>query len=165
MAATVYEKVIGAILAALQTALPEKAVGTPYNLINLTIGGEHDQSTYIGYLFSEGGFGARSTKDGPAGRVSRSVFWPVPNVDSALVAFGHRAPPATTAAREDVFRVVDAVFAQRRKTMRSTLAALAGSPAAAESALRAAGVDPGARGERVGITDLARVAEALTAGS
>jgi N-methylhydantoinase B len=70
MAATVYEKVIGAILDALQTALPEKAVGTPYNLINLTIGGEHDESTYIGYLFSEGGFGARSTKDGPAGLVS-----------------------------------------------------------------------------------------------
>jgi 16S rRNA (adenine1518-N6/adenine1519-N6)-dimethyltransferase len=98
-----------------------------------------------------------------AGRVSRSVFWPVPNVDSALVACVHRPPPRTTVTRDEVFRVVDAVFAQRRKTMRSTLAALAGSPAAAEAALRAAGVDPGARGEAAGIEDLARVAEALAA--
>jgi len=96
-----------------------------------------------------------------AGHVSRSVFWPVPNVDSALVACVHRRPPQTTASRDEVFRVVDAVFAQRRKTMRSTLAALAGSPAAAEAALRAAGVDPGARGEVASIEDLARVAEAL----
>ena len=98
-----------------------------------------------------------------AGHVSRSVFWPVPNVDSALVACSHRPPPQTTASRDEVFRVVDAVFAQRRKTMRSTLAPLAGSPAAAEAALRAAGVDPGARGEVAGIEDLARVAEALAA--
>ncbi len=96
-----------------------------------------------------------------AGHVSRSVFWPVPNVDSALVACRHRPPPATCASREQVFGVVDAVFATRRKTMRSTLARLAGSPAAAEAALRAAGVDPGLRGEAVGIDQLARVAEAL----
>jgi 16S rRNA (adenine1518-N6/adenine1519-N6)-dimethyltransferase len=98
-----------------------------------------------------------------AGHVSRSVFWPVPNVDSALVACVHRPPPHTTASRDEVFRVVDAVFAQRRKTMRSTLAPLAGSPVAAETALRAAGVDPGARGEVASIQDLARVAEALAA--
>ena len=96
-----------------------------------------------------------------AGHVGRSVFWPVPNVDSALVACTHRPPPHTTATRAQVFAVVDAVFAQRRKTMRSTLAALAGSPAAAEDALRAAGLDPRARGETAGIQDLARVAEAL----
>jgi 16S rRNA (adenine1518-N6/adenine1519-N6)-dimethyltransferase len=98
-----------------------------------------------------------------AGHVSRSVFWPVPNVDSALVACVHRRPPPTTASRDEVFRVVDAVFSQRRKTMRSTLASLAGSPNAAETALRAAGVEPGARGEVASIEDLARVAEALTA--
>jgi len=98
-----------------------------------------------------------------AGHVSRSVFWPVPHVDSALVACAHRPPPPTTATREQVFAVVDAVFAQRRKTMRSTLAALAGSPAAAENALHAAGLDPRARGETAGIQDLARVAEALVA--
>jgi 16S rRNA (adenine1518-N6/adenine1519-N6)-dimethyltransferase len=96
-----------------------------------------------------------------AGRVGRSVFWPVPNVDSSLLACEHRRPPATSATREQVFRVVDAVFAQRRKTMRATLATLAGSAAAAEDALRAAGVDPGRRGEQVGIEDLARVAERL----
>jgi 16S rRNA (adenine1518-N6/adenine1519-N6)-dimethyltransferase len=98
-----------------------------------------------------------------AGRIGRSVFWPAPNVDSALVACEHRPPPATSATRDDVFRVVDAVFAQRRKTMRATLTTLAGSAAAAETALRAAGVDPGLRGEQVGIGDLARVAEALRA--
>jgi len=66
MAATVYEKVIGACLQALAQAVPERAVGCPYNLINLTIGAE----TFVGYLYSEGGFGARMTKDGPPGLVS-----------------------------------------------------------------------------------------------
>jgi N-methylhydantoinase B len=70
MAATVYEKVIGASLNALETAVPEKAVGTPYNLINLTIGGEDEAGPFVAYLFSEGGFGARATKDGPPGLVS-----------------------------------------------------------------------------------------------
>jgi len=70
MAATVYEKVIGATLAAVATALPERAVGCPYNLINLTIGGRHRDQDYVAYLFSEGGFGARRTKDGPAALVS-----------------------------------------------------------------------------------------------
>ena len=99
-----------------------------------------------------------------AGHVGRSVFWPVPNVDSALVACTHRPPPATSASRAEVFAVVDAVFAQRRKTMRATLAGLAGSPAAAEAALRAAGMDPAARGETANIEQLARVAEALARG-
>jgi N-methylhydantoinase B len=70
MAATVYEKVIGATLAAFAQALPERAVGCPYNLINLTIGGHHRGQEFVAYLFSEGGFGARATKDGPAGLVS-----------------------------------------------------------------------------------------------
>ena len=71
MAATVYEKVIGASLNAFESALPpEKVVGTPYNLINLTIGGATDNRPFVAYLFSEGGFGARATKDGPPGLVS-----------------------------------------------------------------------------------------------
>jgi len=70
MAATVYEKVIGATLKPLETALPEKIVGTPYNLINLTIGGEQGDKPFVAYLFSEGGFGGRATKDGPSGLVS-----------------------------------------------------------------------------------------------
>src|SRR5205085_359954 len=64
-----------------------------------------------------------------AGSVPRSVFWPAPNVDSGLVAWTHRDPPATTATREQVFAVVDAAFAHRRKTLRSTLKELAGSAA------------------------------------
>jgi 16S rRNA (adenine1518-N6/adenine1519-N6)-dimethyltransferase len=94
-----------------------------------------------------------------AGPVGRSVFWPAPNVDSGLVAFTRREPPSTGAARDEVFAVVDAAFAQRRKTLRAALAAWAGSPAAAEKALRAAGVDPGARGESLDITAFARIAE------
>jgi 16S rRNA (adenine1518-N6/adenine1519-N6)-dimethyltransferase len=95
--------------------------------------------------------------------VARSVFWPVPNVDSALVALERRDPPATTATREEVFAVVDAAFAQRRKMLRSALAGLAGSAEAATTALVAAGVDPQARGERLDIGDFARVAQALAA--
>jgi N-methylhydantoinase B len=70
MAATVYEKVIGAALLALSQALPQKAVGIPYNLINLTMGGSFRDRDYVAYLFSEGGFGGRATKDGPPGLVS-----------------------------------------------------------------------------------------------
>ena len=95
-----------------------------------------------------------------AGTVPRSVFWPVPNVDSRLVAFTHRDPPATTASREQVFRVIDAAFGQRRKTLRAALAGWAGSPAEAERVLRAAGVDPGTRGEQLTVAEFARIAEA-----
>jgi N-methylhydantoinase B len=70
MAATVYEKVIGASLQALALAVPEQAVGCPYNLINLTIGGHYQGDDYVAYLYSEGGFGGRASKDGPAGLVS-----------------------------------------------------------------------------------------------
>jgi 16S rRNA (adenine1518-N6/adenine1519-N6)-dimethyltransferase len=100
----------------------------------------------------------------PAGTVGRSVFWPVPNVDSALVRLVRRTPPAS-APREDVFACVDAAFAQRRKTLRAALAGWAGSPARAEEVLRAAGVDPGLRGERLGVEDFARIAAARAAGS
>src|SRR6266566_3198584 len=81
----------------------------------------------------------------PAGPVPRSVFWPVPNVDSRLVAFTRRAPLDTTASREEVFAVVDAAFRQRRKTLRAALSGWAGSAPEAERLLRAAGLDPGAR--------------------
>ncbi len=98
-----------------------------------------------------------------AGQVPRSVFWPVPNVDSGLVALTRRDAPTTTAAREDVFRVVDAAFAQRRKTLRAALAGWAGSPAAAEEALVAAGVDPRTRGEQLDVAAFARIAAARSA--
>lgn len=95
-----------------------------------------------------------------AGSIGRSVFWPVPNVDSALVSLTRRQPPASAAGREAVFAVVDAAFAQRRKTLRAALAAWAGSASEAEEVLRAAGVDPGARGERLGIAEFAAIADA-----
>jgi 16S rRNA (adenine1518-N6/adenine1519-N6)-dimethyltransferase len=96
----------------------------------------------------------------PAGPVPRSVFWPVPNVDSRLVAFTRRDPPQTTATREEVFAVVDAAFRQRRKTLRAALSGWAGSAPEAERLLRAAGLDPGARGETLGIAEFARLAAA-----
>jgi 16S rRNA (adenine1518-N6/adenine1519-N6)-dimethyltransferase len=94
------------------------------------------------------------------GRVGRNVFWPAPNVDSGLVSLVRRDPPETTASREEVFRCIDAAFLQRRKSLRQALATWAGSPAAAEVALTAAGVDPKARGEQLGIADFARIAAA-----
>src|SRR4051794_22865988 len=96
-----------------------------------------------------------------AGSVSRNVFWPAPNVDSGLVAWTHRDAPSGTATREEVFRVVDAAFAQRRKTLRATLKQLAGSAEAAEAALTHAGVDPMSRGEALSVEQFARVAEGL----
>jgi 16S rRNA (adenine1518-N6/adenine1519-N6)-dimethyltransferase len=95
-----------------------------------------------------------------AGTVGRAVFWPVPNVDSALVRFARRPPPAEGASRADTFAVIDAAFAQRRKTLRAALAGWAGSADAAQAALMAAGVDPSARGETLDVTAFARIAAA-----
>ena len=93
------------------------------------------------------------------GRVPRSVFWPVPNVDSGLVGFRRHPAPQTSASREDVFACVDAAFAQRRKSLRSALARWAGGVEAAEATLRAAGVDPSLRGERLDVAAFAAIAE------
>jgi len=97
-----------------------------------------------------------------AGTVPRTVFWPVPNVDSRLVAFTRHDPPVTTASRTEVFALVDAAFGQRRKTLRAALAGWAGSAAEAERLLRAAGLDPGARGESLSVAEFARLASART---
>jgi 16S rRNA (adenine1518-N6/adenine1519-N6)-dimethyltransferase len=96
-----------------------------------------------------------------AGTVSPKVFWPVPNVESGLVAISRRPRPVTTATRDQVFAVVDAAFAQRRKMLRSALAGLTGSSAAAGAAVFAAGLDPKARGETLDVTDFARIAEQI----
>ncbi|MCU1592483.1 MAG: rsmA [Frankiales bacterium] len=93
-----------------------------------------------------------------AGSIGRTVFWPAPNVDSGLVAFTRRASPA--ADRAAVFALVDAAFAQRRKTLRAALAGWAGSADEAERRLRAAGIDPSARGEVLGVEEFARLASA-----
>ena len=94
-----------------------------------------------------------------AGVVSRSIFWPVPNVDSALVYFEKRSTPLETSLRPEVFRVIDGAFAQRRKTLRQALSAWAGSPDRAEQVLVRAGVSPQARGEDLNIDEFIEVAK------
>ncbi|MGZ4686991.1 16S rRNA (adenine(1518)-N(6)/adenine(1519)-N(6))-dimethyltransferase RsmA [Oryzihumus sp.] len=98
-----------------------------------------------------------------AGTVGRSVFWPVPNVDSGLVSLVRRDAPVTDASREDVFACIDAAFAQRRKTLRAALAGWAGSAPRAEEVLVAAGIDPRTRGEQLDIDAFARIASARLA--
>ena len=99
-----------------------------------------------------------------AGAIGRNVFWPAPNVDSGLVAWTRRDHPVpTTATRQEVFAVVDAAFAQRRKQVRAALRTLAGSAEVATAALESAGVDPTARGEVLTVEDFARIAEGLRA--
>ncbi len=93
-----------------------------------------------------------------AGPVGRNVFWPAPNVDSGLVSLIRRDPPETSVSREEVFAVIDAAFAQRRKTLRAALASWAGTAAAAEATLKAAGINPTERGEQLNVHDFARIA-------
>ncbi|MGI8667462.1 MAG: 16S rRNA (adenine(1518)-N(6)/adenine(1519)-N(6))-dimethyltransferase RsmA [Jatrophihabitans sp.] len=97
------------------------------------------------------------------GVVPRSVFWPVPNVESGLVRFTRSMPPKSSASRREIFAVIDVAFAQRRKMLRSVLAGPAGSSSAAEALLVEAGVDPTARGETVDVAGFARIAEAFAA--
>jgi 16S rRNA (adenine1518-N6/adenine1519-N6)-dimethyltransferase len=97
------------------------------------------------------------------GAVPRSVFWPVPNVDSGLVAFRRHDPPEGV-SREAVFAVVEAAFSQRRKTLRGALARWAGGPDAAGELLRRAGIDPRARGESLTVADFARIIRAREGG-
>jgi 16S rRNA (adenine1518-N6/adenine1519-N6)-dimethyltransferase len=97
-----------------------------------------------------------------AGSVGRQVFWPAPRVDSGLVSLTRREPPPTGAARGQVFAVVDAAFAQRRKTLRAALRVLA-PVEVVEAALSHAGVAPTARGEQLDVAAFARIAERLPA--
>jgi ribosomal RNA small subunit methyltransferase A len=99
------------------------------------------------------------------GRVARAVFWPVPNVDSGLVALTRREPPPSTAGRAAVFDCIDAAFAQRRKMLRSALAGWAGSAAAARAALHSAGIEETLRGEQLTVTEFAAIADARHAQS
>jgi 16S rRNA (adenine1518-N6/adenine1519-N6)-dimethyltransferase len=95
-----------------------------------------------------------------AGAVGRNVFWPEPKVESGLVRIDRRDTYSTDPARRAaVFAVIDAAFAQRRKTMRSALATWAGSPAEAERRLRAADIDPQIRGEKLDVDDFVRLAQ------
>lgn len=98
-----------------------------------------------------------------AGTVSRQVFWPVPNVDSLLVAFERDAAPrGDDDLRRRTFQIVDAAFGQRRKMLRQAVApVLGGTAAAASAALEAAGIDPTLRGEQLTIDDFVRVAASV----
>ncbi|MCR1786417.1 16S rRNA (adenine(1518)-N(6)/adenine(1519)-N(6))-dimethyltransferase RsmA [Nocardioides carbamazepini] len=96
-----------------------------------------------------------------AGAIGRNVFWPAPNVDSGLVAWTRRDPPTDRVQRAQVFAVIDAAFAQRRKALRGVLRTIAGGSEQAEAALRAAGIDPLTRGEALGIDEFVAIAIAL----
>lgn len=95
-----------------------------------------------------------------AGAIGRNVFWPAPNVDSGLVAWTHREPPPTTATRGQVFAVVDAAFAQRRKTLRAALRSVYDVDRV-DAALAHAGIEPTVRGEQLDIGAFAGIAEGL----
>jgi 16S rRNA (adenine1518-N6/adenine1519-N6)-dimethyltransferase len=95
-----------------------------------------------------------------AGRVPRTVFWPVPNVDSGLVAMDRRPPPADEDLRAATFTAIDAAFAQRRKMLRSALAGWAGGADRVAQVLAVAGVDGSLRGENLGPAEFARLAAA-----
>ncbi|MGE3193490.1 MAG: 16S rRNA (adenine(1518)-N(6)/adenine(1519)-N(6))-dimethyltransferase RsmA [Microbacteriaceae bacterium] len=96
-----------------------------------------------------------------AGTVSRQVFWPVPNVDSVLVAYERGPVHGTPRERDAVFALVDAAFGQRRKMLRQALGGLLGGAAAASTRLEAAGLDPTARGEQLSVDDFTALARAV----
>ena len=92
------------------------------------------------------------------GTVSRSIFWPAPNVDSKLVGFTRRQTAGSEESREKVFTIIDAAFAQRRKMLRSALSGLYGSSSAAEAILIKAGIDPTLRGEALQVESFCKIA-------
>ncbi len=96
-----------------------------------------------------------------AGSIGRNVFWPAPNVDSGLVRLTKTTSRGDDALRDRTFAVVDAAFGQRRKTLRAALASYAGGADRAEAALRAAGIDPGARGEQLNVESFVALARAF----
>ena len=100
-----------------------------------------------------------------AGSVPPSVFWPQPRVDSGLVAFERGANREAPPTRAAVFTLIDAAFAQRRKSLRAALTAWAGSPDESERRLRGANIDPRTRGEQLSIDDFIRLASHEGTGS
>ena len=97
-----------------------------------------------------------------AGTVSRSIFWPVPNVDSSLVRFVRHQSAGDEALRKVVFKIIDAAFAQRRKMMRAALSDMCGGSAAASSIIEASGIDPTIRGEALELADFIKIAITLS---
>jgi 16S rRNA (adenine1518-N6/adenine1519-N6)-dimethyltransferase len=81
-----------------------------------------------------------------AGSVSKQVFWPVPNVDSLLVAMEARPAPGHDELRQVVWDLVDHAFATRRKMSRGSLASYLGADRVSQI-ITAAGLNPEDRGE------------------
>ena len=101
-----------------------------------------------------------------AGKVSRQVFWPVPNVDSILIAFERRAEALESEElRLATFALVDGAFQQRRKMLRQSLSTVLGDSGRATTVLEAAGIDPTERGEQLTVTDFLAIARAWLAAS
>ena len=97
-----------------------------------------------------------------AGTVSRSIFWPVPNVDSSLVRFVRHESAGDESLRKATFKIIDAAFAQRRKMMRAALSDLCGGSAAASSIIEASGINPTIRGESLQLSDFIKIAITLS---
>lgn len=96
-----------------------------------------------------------------AGMIGRNVFWPTPNVDSALVAFNRRPQPlGSEAERKATFTVINAAFAQRRKTLRAALRSWAGGTPQVTTILEQAQIDPQARGETLSVEEFLKIARA-----
>jgi 16S rRNA (adenine1518-N6/adenine1519-N6)-dimethyltransferase len=94
-------------------------------------------------------------------RVPPEVFWPRPTVASVIVRLDRLNEPAVDVDPEALWRLVDAGFAQRRKTMRNALVRLGVDRGRAGELLSDNGVDPRARAEELGLAALARVATAV----
>lgn len=95
-----------------------------------------------------------------AGSVSRSVFWPVPNVDSDLVQIT-RKKDVDQSIRKELFAVVDAAFSQRRKMLRSALSSVCAGSEKASEILESAQIDPQLRGEALNVDDYVRLTYAM----
>jgi 16S rRNA (adenine1518-N6/adenine1519-N6)-dimethyltransferase len=95
-----------------------------------------------------------------AGSVSRSVFWPVPNVDSDLVQIT-RKKDVDQSIRKELFAVVDAAFSQRRKMLRSALSSMCAGSEKASEILESAQIDPQLRGEALNVDDYVRLTYAM----
>ena len=95
-----------------------------------------------------------------AGGVARSIFWPIPNVDSSLVRFTRHAAAGDELLRRQTFTIIDAAFAQRRKMLRAALSALMGGSAEASAVIESAGIDPTMRGEALVLDDFIKIAQA-----
>lgn len=99
-----------------------------------------------------------------ASTISREVFWPVPRVDSLLLAFTRTTHERSQdeALRKRTFAVIDSAFAQRRKMLRSSLGGFLGSSEGASEYLTALGINPTNRAENLTLTDFIAIAEGIS---